>query len=91
MNHLEEGAGIGCLRRCLSPPTPGRLPGTQGPLGWDRSWQALPVKGVRILRFAVLCILIVTFAFWPWAASQQHYDPHFSQAGRLSAALESIS
>lgn len=62
-----------------------------GAAGLGQEPAGAPSKGVRILGFAVLCILIVTFAFWPWAASQRHYDQHFSQARRLSAALESRS
>lgn len=90
MNHLEEGPGIRCLRRC-PPPPPAVFLGHRGRWVGTGAGRRSQLRGVRILRFAVLCILIVTFAFWPWAASQQHYDPHFSQAGRLSAALESRS
>lgn len=73
----------------MAPPPPSSW--DTGAAGLGQELARAPSKGVRILGFAVLCILVVTFAFWPWAASQQHYDEHFSQAGRLSAALESRS
>lgn len=37
-----------------------------------------PARAVGILRLVNLCILIVTFAFWPQRLCRQLNNPHFS-------------